>query len=446
MLAFAMAWSHKHPVLGRFTRPLVDPRRRESGTLALFAILLVMAAWGLTTLLISLPLFDWPARLDQAVMEAAGQLRTPWADLMMAFFNGLGTAFVLLPASAGVLFWLLIRRRPLAAWHWAGAVAVGLLLASTVSVFVSMYRTAGDPGGDLIGLSQMHLTLSVVIYGFFAVLIARELPARRRVWPYMVAAVLVVCIALARLYFGDHRVSDLTAGTLLGLIWITIIGIAYRRRMRRSFWTAPLAGVFFLLVGVSASWYGASYSRTYIEIHSVPDTLTSISISDWWTSGWKPEDTAQFRDLEHRRPLNVQVVGDLDALKQELEADGWVQPRTATWATIIEMLQPTPTADTLPLLPASWQGRDEALVMHRPLDESDRQLVLRLWPTGVRMEDRRALWAGVVAEHKLSRVLYFFSYWSQQPPHPRDLQQLDRSIDNAEKQQPNENLLLMKAP
>src|SRR5690606_28466725 len=45
LLARALAWSHAHPVLGRYTAAVFEPTRRESVPLALLAILLLAIVW-----------------------------------------------------------------------------------------------------------------------------------------------------------------------------------------------------------------------------------------------------------------------------------------------------------------------------------------------------------------------------------------------------------------
>ena len=83
--------------------------------------------------------------------------------------------------------------------------------------------------------------MATIAFGFFAVLIAREWPGRRRVWPYLLAGVVVSLLGFARLYLGAHWLSDVVAGMLLGIVWLLALGIAYRRHVQRSFWMRPLA-------------------------------------------------------------------------------------------------------------------------------------------------------------------------------------------------------------
>ena len=85
--------------------------------------------------------------------------------------------------------------------------------------------------------------MTTIVFGFFAVLIARELPGRRRVWPYLLAGVVVALLGFARLYLDAHWLSDIIGGVLFGVVWLLVLGIAYRRHMVRSLWMRPLAAI-----------------------------------------------------------------------------------------------------------------------------------------------------------------------------------------------------------
>src|SRR5688572_20051064 len=82
-------------------------------------------------------------------------------------------------------------------------------------------RTA--PAG--FGFPSVAVTMTTITFGFFAVLIAREMPGRKRVWPYLLAGVVTTLVGFSRLYLGAHWSSDLVGGALLGLAWILILGI-----------------------------------------------------------------------------------------------------------------------------------------------------------------------------------------------------------------------------
>ncbi|MDX1571751.1 MAG: LssY C-terminal domain-containing protein, partial [Xanthomonadales bacterium] len=407
-LGILMAWAHRHPRLGGLARSLVDPSRPESGTLVVFAVLLMLAAGGLLALLIAIPIAGGPLAWDQAVRTTMAGLRNPLADWFMAWFNGLGDVVVLIPASVVVLVWLAFRRRYLAAAHWAAAVVFGLLLAALISYGVSLSRAAALPLVPGENLPLMHVAVSAVIYGFFAVLISRELPRRSRMWPYVVTALLVGLIGLARLYFGAHWLSDLLVGIFFGVLWVTILGIAYRTRIRRSFWMAPLAAIFYAMVLVCTSLYVHSGADRLQHAYAAVLTPEIVDPDVWWANQWQPEPR---QGVE----LNVQYVGELKRLEAALRAAGWQAPPDADWEMILKMIQPEPTMESLPLLPASYRGQTEGLLLHSSGLGPQEQWVVRFWPTGATLQGGLPIWAGLVARHRIERTAWFFSFWAADP-------------------------------
>src|SRR5690606_25168148 len=151
----------------------------------------------------------------------------------------LGDAPVLGSAAAVTLAYLLWRRRWMAAAHWLAALVFGLVLTAVREAAIHMPRPPPPPAG--LRFPPVAVTMTTIIFGFFAVLIARELPGRKRVWPYLLAGVVTTVVGFARLYLGAHWPSDLVGGTLFGLAWVLVLGIAYRSHVARSFWMRPLA-------------------------------------------------------------------------------------------------------------------------------------------------------------------------------------------------------------
>ncbi len=401
-LAYALAWSQRHPHLSRFTRPLVDPTRPESGSLIVLASLLLLAAAGLLTMLIVVPLTGAPLSIDESLQSSMASLANPWTDRLMIFFSGLGDWFVLGPLSVAVLAWLVVRRRPLAAAHWLAAIVFGFLLSLLISWLLGISR--GTPSDAVLG--DLHLAMSVVVYGFFAVAIARELPRRtHRAWPYVTAAIVVGLIGFARLYFVRHWASDLLIGALFGLCWIFIIGIAYRRRARRSFWAVPPAAMFYLLVlGLGAMNY---QQRAELILQQYREGPAPIELSDaeWRQRGLQTVETRA------KLPLNVQSLAPLSVVQERLSERGWAATDTADWSVVLQWLQPEPTIETLPVLPAAWRGQPEQLVLAKPTDQG--QLLLRLWSQP--RTSGQALVVGSLATHRLTRTLVFFTHWSALP-------------------------------
>ena len=454
MLERALAWSHRHPVLGRYSEALIDPNRPESASLLLLAAVLGFAGWGFFTILISVGGGSAPSQLDLTVHQLMFGLRNPLADIPMAFLATLGDAAVLAPAVVAVFAWLLWRRRHVAAWHWLAAPAFALALTWLLGWLLDMPKPPASTAVAGFSFPSATVTLATVVYGFFAVLIARELPGRNRAWPYVVAALVVGLLGFARLYLGAHWLSDVLAGTLLGLLWIAALGIAYRRRVVRSFWVRPIATLFFVAVLGLAAWHGSRQAEETLARFDPPHAPVPLAMDAWWSEDWQASLPARRNELSGRDawPLNVQFAGRLDALRSRLLLAGWQDYETGGWEGLLQTMDKGATPLDLPVLPSMHQGRAETLVMVRREPGGGQMKVLRLWHGPVELQPGAVpLWIGSVHRLEFAQRLDFFSYWRVMPgedallePLRKDLGDLDATIEpRRDDQQP---VLRARAP
>lgn len=409
-----MAWSHRHPVLGRFSTPLIDPNQPESASLALLAGLLLLAGFGFTWMLVEVVGRGEPLAFDLFVHQEMFALRTPFADHLMAAFSTLGDWQVIGPSAAAVLAWLLWRRRRAAAMHWAAAIAFGLAAVELLGRVLTVPKPPLAMAVAGFSFPAEPVTFATIVYGFFAVLVARELPGRKRAWPYVLAALLVTLVTFSRLYFGAHWASDAGAGMLLGLAWISLLGLAYRRHFTRSFWVRPVAAVFYSSVLLFGTLHAARNSADALAKFEVPRQIVHSSAEDWWQHGWQ-ELPAQRNDFSRARawPFNLQYAGSLGSLREALQKQGWQTVPTPGWTALLRSLDRNATADTLPLLSATHAGRREALVMIRPGDTPTSRQVLRLWESDLRLEpDGSRVWLGSLARSEFTELASLLWVWN----------------------------------
>ena len=430
LLERALAWSHRHPVAGRFSEALIDPNRPESASLLLLAMLLIFAGWAFFSMLIVVGGNGDPLPLDLAVHHALFALRTPLADHLMAMLATLGDWQVLAPASVLVFAWLMWRRRRIAAWHWVAAIAFGLALTAALGFLMDVPKPPATTAVAGFSFPSGPVTMAMVVYGFFAVLIAREMPGRKRAWPYVLAGLLVALIGFARLYFGAHWLTDVLGGALLGMGWIALLGIAYRRRVTRSFWVRPIATLFFAAVAVAGVWHGNRSAPDTLARFDPPQMREDIARDEWWRDGWArlPARRNEFRNRS-AWPLNVQYAGALAPLQARLHEAGWQPAATAGWKDLLRLLDKDADAKTLPVLPASHNGRADALLLSRPGRDPETRDVLHLWPAPLRLQPGNIpVWQGTVATVQLEHRLGLFSYWQMQPTHRAAQDALSKSL------------------
>ncbi|HJW47297.1 MAG TPA: phosphatase PAP2 family protein, partial [Lysobacter sp.] len=362
------------------------------------------------TLLASVLASGGPLALDHSVHDFMWNLRNPLADGLMAGLASLGDAQVLGPAALIALAYLLWRKRWMAAAHWVAAIVFGLVFTNVLEAAIDMPRPPTAPAG--FGFPSVAVTMTTIVFGFFAVLIARELPGRQRVWPYLLAGGVTTVIAFARLYLGAHWPSDLVGGTLFGILWLLVLGLAYRRHVARSFWMRPLAWAFYSVFAVAALWHAPRNADALLAKFDAAAPTTTLAADAWWQRDWAslPAQRNE-RDARRRWALDVQLAGPLPPLQKALEAKGWrVQPQ-ANWVATVGLLDDDKKPREQVVLPATLEARAEALLLLHPGKRTDEQIVLRLWPAPATLSDGTPLWMGTAQTLRYQKPLRAASLW-----------------------------------
>ncbi len=419
LLARALRWTRTHPRLGRYAAALIDPRRPESASLAILAVCLFAVAWVWAGFSASLVLRGGPLLLDHDVHAAMFALRNPLADRLMATLAAIGSAPVLGIPSAVAMLWLLWRKRWLAAAHWLAAITVGLLLTTGLDAAVDMPRPPTAAAG--FGFPSVAVTMTTVVFGFLAVLIARELPGRQRVWPYLLTGIATVLVGFARLYLGAHWLSDIIGGILLGVCWLLLLGIAYRRHSARSFWMRPLAIAFYGSFVLVAAWYAPRSAEATLQRFEPQVPTQAIAAANWWTHG-----------IDDPRHFDLEIAGDLPIMRERLLAHGWRVQAPADWVAVLGLLDDDRANAVLPVLPLALDAHPERLLLRRAGTRADEIEVLRVWPAPVRLDDGTPLWVARHERMHANKRLGLLTLW-QPLPHddalPADLRTLADASD-----------------
>ncbi|MDQ3056361.1 MAG: bifunctional DedA family/phosphatase PAP2 family protein [Pseudomonadota bacterium] len=414
LLARALKWTRAHPKLGRYAAALIDPNRPESPSLVVLAACVLGIGWAWFAWLAAVLARGGPLVIDQTVHEAMFALRNPLADRLMAALASIGDVQVLGVAAGAALLWLLWRRRWIAAAHWLGALAFGLALTAFLEAMIDMPRPPTAPPG--FGFPSIAVTMTTITFGFFAVLIAREMPGRQRVWPYLLTGVVVALLGFARLYLGAHWLSDVAGGVLFGVVWLLLLGIAYRRHVARSFYMRPLALIFYGAFVFAALWHAPRHVDPLLASFSPPQSTHRVDADAWWQREWATLPLPHNQRVSAPRwPLDVQVAGPLEPLRAALHAQGWQTQVEADWTAAIRLLNDDTSSARHPVLPSTLGGNAESLLMLHAGLQSGEQLVLRLWPAQAELGDGTPLWIGTTQTLRHTRPFGVVSLWQPRP-------------------------------
>lgn len=385
-----MSWGGKSRYTEHLVASVLDPQHPELRGLAVLAGLLGVIAIGATAA-VQITLGPTLAGIDNSVFNFMQGLRAPWADRIMVMLAELGDRSVSLVTAAAVTAWLAWRRSWPAVLHIVGAVAFAVLLSFTLHWGVS------PPLGGGALKATGSIVLSATVYGLLAVMVAAGLPNKQRWMPYAVVGVLVVAMLLARLHLGLTWFSKGVAGSLWALLWVTVLGAAYRRHAGQPPSSHGMATVIFMTLSFSGLIYITTHYQHDLVRYAPQHTVQTLEMAEWWDDGWRGLPISR-QDMKGDRsqPLTVQWAGDLDTLAATLAQHGWRPPPPLGSRAILQWLRPSPPLTDLPILPQVHDGRDDVLRLVHPLPNGG-AAVLRLWHSDRLLQHPQApLWVGTV--------------------------------------------------
>lgn len=406
-------WSRKHPVLGKVTGALVDPRYPESTALIFLASMLLLTGFLFFAILLNITNSIAPGGLDNTAHNLMQSLRTPWMDSLMVGITMLGDTLVYTSLSLVILVWLLWKRNMPATIHWVAAIAFGGIMTRILKVSLQIPRPNDlATGATSFSFPSAHTTMSMVVYGFLAVLVARELGPRGRRIIYVGSSLLIISIAFSRLYLGVHWVTDIVGGLTLGFVWVSLLGIAYRRHA-----SPPLPATSFVAIGILTLAAVAIPHISLNHAHEMqqyerhyPEKL--VEGTQWWESKWKqlPVYRNDLGVTDHH-PMNLQWSGSITALQNELKQHGWIESKTLGPGSMLQWLNPKASLNELPVLPQVHEGRHQDLLLVHPANTADKQWVMRLWKTNITLTpSQQTLWIGNVSTQAIQHAMGILKY------------------------------------
>jgi membrane protein DedA with SNARE-associated domain/membrane-associated phospholipid phosphatase len=373
--------------------------------LALFA-----AGWGFLGVLQDVLAKDPLVLADRAVYHFLQSLRTPWADGVLVAVTELGDSFVNICLFVSILLALLVKGRYRTAGYWAMTVLGGLVGVQLLKLMIRLPRpVALYQGASAYGFPSGHTTMSVILYGFLAIILVRGLAGAWRWWLPVAALLVSTIIAISRLYLGAHWLSDVLGGFFIGTSWVALLGIAYLKRSAEGVPRRLLALVAVLVVVVAGAWHVTQRHEKDLTLYAPRQNMQSMPLTDWLAGDWRSLPAWRI-DMagDREQPLTIQWAGSPAELARYLTTRGWQPPPPLNSKNILGMLSMDTPIEKLPILPRLHNGRVDRLCLIRP-DKASRW-VLRLWPSNVEMAgygtplfvgtieiQRRRLLAGLIA-------------------------------------------------
>jgi undecaprenyl-diphosphatase len=160
---------------------------------------------------------------DDTVLRWIAENRPPKLEPIMLeiTFLGTGTVVMMIVAVSGMFLWL--TKHKYSALLLLISTVGGIVLNNLLKVGFGRPRPqVFDWGTEVVSWSfpSGHAMSAAVVYGTVAYLAARlQVRHLHRVITLVCAAILILAIAMTRLYLGVHYPSDVIAGVIIGLAW-----------------------------------------------------------------------------------------------------------------------------------------------------------------------------------------------------------------------------------
>lgn len=166
---------------------------------------------------------NWHALDGQAQHWLTTQEHAVWMPAVQ-WITQLGHLAWMAAMGVAASLWLLYRRAWLLLGTWVLSVAgVGLcvrLIKHAVARDRPEVRWVMEQG---YSFPSGHSAGTLVCYGMLAWLVIAMARPRRAGWVVALAALVVLCVGASRVLLGAHYVSDVLAGWLLGLAWLSLV-------------------------------------------------------------------------------------------------------------------------------------------------------------------------------------------------------------------------------
>ena len=366
-------WTQKHPRSVSFLRARLDTTAFSGLTLSILtlAFVYVLALFG--GVVEDLITSDAIVAPDVRIANLFFVFRTDALTKVFTWITLLGKSQVIL-AFIAVLVALL--------WLWGKSYyIIPLFIAITGSEgFTYLGKLAFHrPRPELAVYAEHsfsfpsgHATIAVAFYGFVGYLLARFAQSGdRKVNISFITILIIIAIGFSRVYLGEHYISDVWGGYLVGAMWLIIAvsfseWLGYQIKSNKSMFPVGRArSISFALVFLAILFYAGFSLRYHPALASVPPSK-AIVVSKG-TDIFTNEQMKYTETLigEKQEPVNFIFFAKNDRrLTSTLQQAGWILTDRADISSFIKAIKalimkiPYPSA---PISPSFWNTKIQDL-------------------------------------------------------------------------------------
>ena len=253
-----------------------------------------------------------------------------------------------------------------------------------------------------------HATIAVAFYGFLSYLLMRFVRNwKRKVNLFFAGILIILAIGLSRIYLGEHYLSDVWGGYLVGAMWL-IVAISLAEWLgSKNLKAAPLSPVRAarpLSLGLVLTAF-LFYAALGVYDHPLPASLTAKKA----TTVSSPINIFADEQLKYTETLTGEKQEPVNLIfiaKNDLQVAGafkqasWSVPDIANISSFIRVVQAVVLKTPYPLAPISpsfWDAKIQDLSFTKPIDRNKFGDAhhLRIWQTNARLINGKHIYVGM---------------------------------------------------
>ena len=281
--------------------------------------------------------------------------------------------------------------------------ALVLITAGAIEFFKHIFYSPRPTGIAYVDSSSSfpsgHTTLSTVLLSFYAFLIAERVKESKQWIIYTVSTLLILAVALSRLYLGAHWFSDILGSFTLGLTILLTVILFYRKKPYEALPIKQLSIT--LAVCLILPWlaWGSDHFSYYKSGYQHYWPSQTITAKQWWNNPTDYLPIYRLNRLGHPiQPFNIEWNAQLDTIQKVLSEKGWesVMKKNALQSLAFRF-DSKKAENYMPLLPLLYRDYKPVLILIKTLPNTNTILELYLWPSDTTIKENvTPLWIGVV--------------------------------------------------
>ena len=398
-----LIWARNHPILGAIPDSLVNPQQSEIRAISGFGFLLSLSMF--TLIILNHYLFNtlFLNNIDIFIHTQFVLLQHPLITKAALFISSFSHYSILFGVAALFSIWNFYNRNIKAVLF----ILAGLLLPWATIFLINIFSLSFSPFSQHYQeTSHSSFILAMSLYGFMAIYFVKGLEKKSSLIVYTLTVLFLFATAFSLLYLGLQSFSTLLGHFLFGMVWVAILGIAYRRHPTISATTQKpswitLTSIISLFLLTIIFYYNI---QTPLEKISRQQTRFIIGYDAWLESGWKilPAFRNDIRG-QQKQPLNIQWAANKKTLTELLKTNQWQQIENTT-SLYFNWLRNISDPLKLPVVRHIHNGQYNTFTFRKKVSAT-RLAVIRLWATRYYTKnktEKKPLWIGEIAFSEIS--------------------------------------------